>query len=125
MYPAELKYTETHEYVRYDGKTATVGISSYALEHLGDIVFIDAPKVGDEVAKGTPCGNIESVKAVEDIYAPISGKITAVNADMINDPVKITENPYEAGWLFKVEVSNPSEIDELLDVKTYESKLEH
>ena len=125
MYPTELKYTETHEYVRQEDNIVTVGISKYALEHLGDIVFLDIPKVGDEIKKGKPCGTIESVKAVEEMYAPINGKVTEVNNNVLNDPITIAENPYETGWLFKAEASDISELDSLLNSEEYESKLDH
>lgn len=125
MYLAELKYTETHEYVRLDGNIVTVGITKYALDQLGDIVFLDIPKVGDEIKKGTTCGTIESVKAVSEMYAPISGKIIEVNTNVLNDPITIAENPYETGWLFKIQAFDISEQDSLLGAQEYEAKLEH
>lgn len=112
-YPDDLKYLDTHEYVRLDGEIATIGISAFAIDQLGDLVFLELPEVGDAVKVGDNFGTIESVKAVEELYPPISGTVIERNEAMIDSPELIAEDPYGEGWLLKIRVDNPD--DELAD----------
>src|SRR5262245_4563416 len=106
MVPDDLRYAETHEWAKIDGDTATIGITSFAVEQLTDVVFVDLkPKVGDKVASGDSVGEIESVKAVSDLYAPVSGEVTAVNKDLAADPSLVSADPYGKGWLLKLKVA--------------------
>ena len=102
-YPEDLKYLDTHEYVRLDGEIATLGISAFAVDQLGDIVFLELPEIGDALEKGESFGTIESVKAVEDMYAPISGTVIERNEAMIESPELVSEDPYGEGWLLKTD----------------------
>ncbi|MBE9167995.1 glycine cleavage system protein GcvH [Pleurocapsales cyanobacterium LEGE 06147] len=112
-YPEDLKYLDTHEYVRLEGEIATIGISAFAIDQLGDLVFLELPEIGDAVKVGESFGTIESVKAVEDLYPPVSGTVIERNEVMIESPEAIAEDPYGEGWLLKVRVDNPD--DELAD----------
>ena len=112
-YPEDLKYLDSHEYVRLDGEIATFGVSAFAIDQLGDIVFLELPEVGDALEVGESFGTIESVKAVEDLYPPISGTVIERNEEMLESPESIAEDPYGEGWLLKVRVDNPD--DELID----------
>jgi glycine cleavage system H protein len=118
-YPTELKYTKEHEWVKADGSSATIGITDYAQESLGDIVFVDLPKVGAEVTKGKTFGTVESVKAVSDLYAPISGTVTEVNGDLGTAPEKINKDANNV-WMIKVTPKTPSELNDLLSAADYE-----
>jgi glycine cleavage system H protein len=106
-YPDDLKYLDSHEYVRLDGEIATIGISAFALDQLGDLVFLELPEVGDSVEVGDSFGTIESVKAVEDLYPPVSGTVVERNDTAVDTPEAIAEDPYGEGWLLKVRVENP------------------
>jgi glycine cleavage system H protein len=118
--PVDLKYTDTHEWLRREGDgTVTVGITWHAQDRLGDLVYVENPAVGKSFKQGQECGVVESVKAASDIYAPVSGDIVAVNADLSSSPEKINEDAYVA-WMFRLKPSNPSEIDSLLDAAAYE-----
>jgi glycine cleavage system H protein len=119
--PAELKYTREHEWVRLDGQTATIGITDWAQGELGDIVFVELPAVGDAVSAMASFGTIEAVKAVSDLYAPVSGKVVAVNEQLEDDPMVINRDPYGDGWMIRLELSEPSELDTLLDAAGYGS----
>jgi glycine cleavage system H protein len=119
-YPAQYRYTREHEWIQVDGNHGTVGITDYAQESLGDIVFVESPKVGDKLEKGKVFGSVESVKAVSDLYAPVSGTVTAVNEELANTPEKINTDAH-AAWILKVELSDPSEVDALLDAAAYET----
>jgi glycine cleavage system H protein len=122
-YPADYRYTRTHEWVKADGSTASVGITDYAQHSLGDIVFVELPKVGDTVEAGKLFGSVESVKAVSDLYAPVSGTVTVVNEALNGAPETINANANET-WLFKLELSDPvqlSELDTLIDAGAYEA----
>jgi glycine cleavage system H protein len=110
-YPDDLKYYETHEYMRMDGEIATIGISAYAVDQLGDIVFIDLPEVGDLIEKEKSFGTIESVKAVEDLKAPITGTVIERNEEILEEAEKLSEDPYIEGWLLKVRVKDPDKLD--------------
>lgn len=120
MYPADLKYSKDHEWIRVEGNRGTVGITFYAQESLGDVVYVDLPQVGDEVAAGESFGTVESVKSVSDLYAPVSGKVVEVNQEVIDHPDLINKDPYGDGWLIVVEMSDPGELDDLMDSKAYE-----
>jgi len=118
-YPANYRYTKEHEWISVEGKIGTIGITDYAQQSLGDIVYVDAPKVGDTVTGHATFGSVESVKAVSDLFSPVSGTVTAVNEELKTSPDKINENAHEA-WIIKVELSNPAELDSLLDAAAYE-----
>lgn len=111
-FPDDLKYSETHEYVRMDGIIATIGISAYAVDQLGDIVFIDLAEVGDKIEKEKSFGTIESVKAAEDLKAPITGTVTERNEEILEEAEKLSEDPYIEGWLLKLRVKDPDKLDE-------------
>ncbi len=123
-YPDELRYHPEHDWARVEGDAATFGITWYAQDALGEVVFFDPPEVGTEVTKDTPYAEVESVKAVSDVYAPLSGEITEVNEAVAESPEKINEDPYGEGWLVKVKLSDPSEADELMDAAAYRKLLE-
>jgi glycine cleavage system H protein len=114
-----LRYTDTHEWVKLSGKTAHVGITDHAQSELTDIVFVELPEVGKEVKKGDELCIVESVKSVSEIYAPVSGKISNVNKKLEETPETINESPYDDGWLVEIEIANKSEIDKLLDADSY------
>jgi glycine cleavage system H protein len=118
-YPADYRYTKEHEWIQVDGKIGTVGITDYAQDSLGDIVFVDLPKVGDTVEAGKSFGSVESVKAVSDLFAPVSGAITAVNEDLKDAPEKINSDA-NTTWLLKVELSDAKQVDALLSAADYE-----
>ncbi|MDE9460221.1 glycine cleavage system protein GcvH [Xenorhabdus bovienii] len=122
--PAELKYTSSHEWVRAEGNGEyTVGITEHAQELLGDMVFVDLPEVGVVVNSGNDCAVIESVKAASDIYAPLSGEVTAVNSELEGSPELVNSEPYNEGWLFRLKISDESELTHLLDAEGYQSLL--
>ena len=123
-YPDSLKYTDSHEYARLDGKTATIGITAFAIDQLGDIVFLDLPEPGSTVEKGENFGTVESVKAVEDLKSPVSGTVLETNAEMMDTPEKLVDDPYASGWMIKVQVSDPAELDDALSADTYRSMVE-
>ena len=119
-YPTSYRYTKEHEWIAISGKEGTVGITDYAQNSLGDIVFVDLPKIGSSVEKGKVFGSVESVKAVSDLYSPISGKVTAVNEELTSAPEKINSDAHNA-WIMKIEVSNPAETNDLLARDAYET----
>ena len=118
-FPADYKYTKEHEWLKSDGKTAAIGITSYAQDSLGDIVFVDLPKVGTELAAGKTFGSVESVKAVSDLYAPASGTVTEVNADLATEPEKINKDAHGA-WMIRIALKNPGDLNSLLSAADYE-----
>jgi glycine cleavage system H protein len=118
-YPADFKYTKEHEWIKADGATATIGITSYAQESLGDIVFVELPKVGSEITAGKTFGSVESVKAVSDLYAPASGTVTEVNGELASAPEKINKEAH-ASWMLKITLKNPGELNTLLSAADYE-----
>lgn len=120
--PEDLRYSEDHEWVRYDeaSETATIGITDYAQGELGDIVFLEFPDVGKVVERKDTAGTIEAVKAVAEIYAPLSGEIVEVNGSLEESPETVNEDPYGEGWMIKIEVSDPAELDDLLDAAGYQ-----
>ena len=122
-YPSDLRYHPEHDWARVDGDVATLGITWYAQEQLGEVVFFDPPEVGKSVTKDEPYAEVESVKAVSDVIAPVSGEIVAVNEALAEAPENVNDDPYGEGWLVKVRLSDPSEIDTLMDAEPYESSM--
>lgn len=120
MNPTNLKYTKEHEWVAVDGDTGTVGVTDYAQGELGDIVYVELPEEGQEVEAGEVVGTIESVKAVSELYSPVSGTVSAINAVLEDQPETVNQDAYKEGWLFKVTLSNSAELDGLLDAAAYE-----
>ena len=123
MDPTTLKYTPTHEWVHLDGDVATLGISKFAVDQLTDLIVIELPKVGTTLTQGKPFGEVESVKAVSDIYAPVGGEVVEVNDALIKDVQILAEDPYSKGWLVKVKVADASPIAGLLDHDAYQAKV--
>lgn len=119
-YPGSYKYTKEHEWLEVDGDHGTVGITDHAQHELGDIVFVDLPKIGSKVTRGQSFGSVESVKAVSDIYAPVSGEIIETNELLAKSPEKLNEDPHGVGWLIKVKLTAPGEADGLMDAAAYE-----
>ena len=118
-YPEDLKYYVEHDWARIDGDQATFGITWYAQDALGEVVFFDPPEVGAAVSKDDAYAEVESVKAVTDVFAPLSGEIVEVNAELADSPEKVNQDPYGEGWMVKVRLSDPSEVDQLMDVNAY------
>jgi glycine cleavage system H protein len=119
----DFRFTKEHEWIKVDGDIATVGISDYAQKELGDVVYVELPAVGDSFGRGDACSNIESVKAVSDIYAPLSGEITEVNETLENKPEQINTDPYGEGWIFKLKIENPEELKDLMSAEAYDEYL--
>lgn len=119
--PAELKYTKEHEWIKIEGNIATIGITDYAQGELGDIVFVELPEVGASVEYMKSFGTIEAVKAVSDLFSPVSGKIREINQELDSDPMVINREPYEGGWIMKVELADSSEVEQLLNDANYKS----
>lgn len=119
-FPEDLKYTKEHEWLLVEGTTATVGITDYAQDRLGDVVYVEMPAVGDKVSKEDAFGVVESVKAVSDIYAPVSGKVLEVNDDLPDNPNQINEDPYGDGWLIKIEMNDEEELKDLMTAEEYQ-----
>jgi glycine cleavage system H protein len=118
-FPEELRYTKEHEWARPQGGRVLVGVTDFAQDALGDVVYVELPAVGDEVKKGESFGVVESTKAVSELFAPISGKVVEVNDPLVEAPEIVNEDPYEEGWMIAIEPADPKELDELLDVKAY------
>ena len=118
-FPEDLRYTKDHEWARSKDGRVVVGITEFATDQLGDVVYVELPAVGEQVKKGEAFGVVESTKAVSDLYAPVSGKVVEINAPLVDAPEGINEDPYGDGWMIAVEPSNPKELDELLDPKAY------
>ena len=123
--PADLRYSEEHEWVRMDGDVATIGITAYAQDSLGDIVFVELPAAGRSLAVGDGFGVVESVKAVSDVYSPVSGEIVEVNTALETAPEQVNNAPYGDGWMIKIRVSDPSAVDKLMDAEAYEGFTAH
>ena len=124
MNPPDLKYSEAHEWVRVEsGDVAVVGVTAFAAESLGDVVFLELPQADAEVTRSEKLGEIESVKAVSDIYSPVSGRVIEVNQQAVDSPELVNESPYDSGWLLKVAVSDPAELDKLMTSEQYEAFL--
>jgi len=122
-YPAELRYTREHEWAKIEGKRARVGITHYAQDQLGDVVFVELPKVGAKITQLKTFGVVESVKAVSDLFAPLSGVVVEVNQELTQQPERVNRDPYGAGWLVVVELSNPAEAEKLMSAQQYEEFL--
>lgn len=123
-YPEDLRYHQEHDWARIEGDTAVFGITWYAQDQLGEVVFFEPPKAGTLLKKDEPYAEVESVKAVSDVYAPLSGEILEVNEALSDAPEQINDDPYGSGWLVKVRLSDESELDQLMDVETYRSSLQ-
>ncbi len=121
MVPTDLRYTKDHEWVRVDGDRATIGITEYAATQLGDIVFVELPDVGRALSQSAVFGVVESVKAVSDLFAPISGPVTEANAALAGEPELVNAEPYGAGWMLRITVADAAELDELLDPEAYDA----
>jgi glycine cleavage system H protein len=121
MVPAELRYTKDHEWVRVEGDQATIGITEYAAEQLGDIVFVELPDVGRDLAQFATFGVVESVKAVSDLFAPLGGEVTDANGELSSQPELVNSDPYGSGWMLRVRISDPEQLNELLDAGAYEA----
>ena len=122
-YPEELKYHPEHDWARIDGEEATFGITWFAQDQLGEVVFFDPPAVGTTVTKDQPYAEVESVKAVSDVIAPLSGEVTEVNEGLSGSPESVNDDPYGEGWMVRVRLSDPSEVDDLMDADVYEESL--
>jgi glycine cleavage system H protein len=120
-YPKEFRYTKEHEWISAKGDMATIGITDYAQHELGDVVFVELPTAGTKVSAGKTFGTVESVKAVSEIYAPVSGEVIEANAELPNKPETINSDPHGAGWLIKVKLANPAEVNSLMDATAYEA----
>ena len=121
MYPKDLKYDKEHEWVRVAGDIATIGISDFAQDQLGEVVYVDMPSVGDEVVAGETFGEVESVKSVSELFSPLTGEIVEVNDGLSDTPETINEDPYSDGWILKVKMSDTAELDELMSADEYEA----
>ncbi len=123
-YPANLKYTDSHEYIRIEEGIAIIGITAFAVEQLGDIVYVGVPEEGEALTKGEPFGSVESVKAVEDLVAPLSGEVVSINSAVVDSPESIADDPYGDGWLLKVKLSNPEDLDDAMTAESYQGMVE-
>jgi glycine cleavage system H protein len=121
--PADLKYAKSHEWVRLEGGTATIGITDHAQHELTDVVFVELPALGRKVAAGETCAVVESVKTASDIYSPMSGEVTAINAELAKHPDLVNSQPYQGGWFFKLKLTQPSEADGLLSPDSYAKQI--
>lgn len=121
--PKDLFYSKEHEWVKKDGATVKIGITHFAQEELGDIVFVELPNVGDDLKADAPFGSVESVKTVSELYAPIGGKVVAVNESLDDSPELVNESPYESAWMIELEPADPTEIDRLMDAEAYEKMI--
>jgi len=120
-FPQDVRYTEQHEWLRMEGNRARVGITDYAQDALGDVVYVDIPEVGTEVKAGEPFGEVESTKSVSDVFAPVSGTVSERNGTLVEAPELVNEDPYGDGWMIVLDLSDPSEVDALLDAASYRS----
>src|SRR6516164_1718198 len=121
IYPKNFRYTREHEWVRVDGNTGTIGITDHAQQELGDIVYVDLPKLGARVEQGGTLGSVESVKAVSDIYAPVTGEVTEINAALAEAPEKLNADPHGEAWLVKIKLAAPAEVDKLMSAAEYQA----
>ncbi len=121
MVPSNLRYTKDHEWVRVEGEQATLGITAYAADQLGDIVFVELPEVGRSLEQAAVFGVVESVKAVSDLFAPVSGEVVAINAALATNPELVNTSPYDDGWMVRIRVGDPTQLDELLDPDAYDA----
>ncbi|NJR66547.1 MAG: glycine cleavage system protein GcvH [Leptolyngbyaceae cyanobacterium CRU_2_3] len=123
-YPEDLRYLDSHEYVRLEGEIATIGITAFAIDQLGDIVFLELPEIGDALERGETFGTVESVKAVEDLKAPVSGTVIERNDPLIETPEQLAEDPYGEAWMLKVRVNDPDELEDALSADDYRAQVE-
>jgi glycine cleavage system H protein len=121
MYPADYRYTKDHEWIKVDGAVGTIGITDYAQHELGDVVFVELPKVGARIKAGESFGSVESVKAVSDIFSPVSGEIAEINSSLGDQPEKINHDPHGAAWLVRIKLDDPKEANSLMDAKAYQA----
>jgi glycine cleavage system H protein len=121
MYPENFRYTKEHEWVLVEGDSATIGITDHAQHELGDIVYVDLPKAGAHLERGKSLGSVESVKAVSDVYAPVSGEVTEINATLADAPEKLNEDPHGAAWLIKLKLADPAEVQNLMSAAEYQT----
>lgn len=119
--PSDLRYTKTHEWVRIDGDVATIGLTDYAQQELGDITYVELPDAGDEISQNQPFGVVESVKAAADVYAPLDGEVVERNESVVASPELVNASPYGDAWLLKIRVSDPSQVEQLMDVSAYDA----
>jgi glycine cleavage system H protein len=122
-YPDDLRYTSDHEWVRADGETVRIGITAFAQDALGDVVYVSLPAIGDSLAVGDACGEVESTKSVSDIFAPVAGEVTAINEALDAAPELINSDPYGEGWMFEVRPEDPSALDDLMNAADYQASL--
>ena len=123
IFPEDLSYSESHEWVRAEGKIVKVGLSDYAQDQLGDVVFVELPEIGDSISRGDEFGTVESVKAVSELYLPVSGEVVSVNPALEDTPELLNNDPYKDGWMIEVRPANPEEMGDLFDSKAYLEKL--
>jgi glycine cleavage system H protein len=123
MYPENYRYTKEHEWVLVEGDTGTVGVTDHAQEELGDIVYVDLPKAGAKIEQGKSLGSVESVKAVSDVYCPVSGEVTEVNSSLADKPELLNSDPHGAAWLIKLKLSNPAEVENLMTAADYQAHI--
>lgn len=123
-FPDELKYTEEHEWVLVEDDVVTVGITDFAQDQLGDVVFVELPEVGDQLETGKPLGVVESVKAVSDVYAPVGGEVVEINDDLPDEPEMLNTSPYEDGWMVKIKLNDSGELEDLMDAAAYQEFIE-
>jgi glycine cleavage system H protein len=121
--PTDLKYAKSHEWVRFSGETATVGITDHAQHELTDVVFVELPEVGRKVKAGEACAVVESVKTASDIYSPVSGEVTEINKAVVDNPALVNSEPYAGGWFYKVKLANATELSALLDAEQYRGQI--
>jgi glycine cleavage system H protein len=121
MYPTDYRYTKQHEWVKVQGDIGTIGITDYAQQELGDVVFVELPKVGAKLKAGSSFGTVESVKAVSEIYSPVSGEVTEANSALVNEPEKVNQDPHNSAWLIKVKLADPKEVPSLMDAAAYQA----
>jgi glycine cleavage system H protein len=124
LVPKELLYTDQHEWLLRDGEVGTVGITDYAQHELGDIVFVELPKVGDRISQGQPFGTVEAVKTVAELFAPVSGEVLEVNESLTEDAGQVNQDPYAAGWMIRVRLGDPDEVDRLMTPEEYEKMVQ-
>ena len=123
-YPENLRYTAEHEWVAVEGDLAKIGVTAYAQDALGDVVYVSLPAVGDTVSAGDSCGEVESTKSVSDLYSPVSGEVVEVNEELDGTPESVNSDPYGSGWMFTVKVSDPGQLEGLMDVSAYKAQLD-
>ncbi|WP_034251643.1 glycine cleavage system protein GcvH [Arsenicicoccus bolidensis] len=123
-YPENLRYTAEHEWVAVEGDLAKIGVTAYAQDALGDVVYVNLPAVGDTVSAGDSCGEVESTKSVSDLYSPVSGEVVEVNEELDGTPESVNSDPYGSGWMFTVKVTDPGQLDGLMDVSAYKAQLD-